>query len=341
MRAFEPLFTNPHILTVLANFWPREYDFSRFPSQNRLIQTDADTQILVQTQRPAIKPIGQVVLLHGLEGSGEAGYIRSMAWDLLHAGFIAHRFHMRTCGGTEPHCKTLYHAGLTSDLHAFLEVLHKQSLLDGEKPRLPVFLIGFSLGGNVALKLAGELGETEMIQGVCSISTPIDLAAGVRRIGKLDNRIYERRFLKRMRQRLFATGRYSRKELEAARTLYEIDDKITAPSFGFKGADHYYATQSAQGYLDRIRVPTLLIQAKDDTFIPFEMFQHPAIASNPFLRLTHTSHGGHLGFLARRGPRFWLDEVAIEFLGEIMKGRIVTGSPENTEMAGNMSGCAR
>ena len=136
---------------------------------------------------------------------------------------------------------------LTSDLRVFLEGLAY------ERTGLPVFLIGFSLGGNVALKLAGELGPTELIQGVCSISTPIDLAAGVRRIGQLDNRLYERRFLKRMRKRLFATGRYSREELEAARSLYEIDDKITAPSFGFEGADHYYATQSAQGYLDRIR----------------------------------------------------------------------------------------
>jgi predicted alpha/beta-fold hydrolase len=312
MRAFEPLFKNPHILTILANFWPRKYELARFPIEDRLIRTDPDTQVLVQTQRPVSAPLGHVVLLHGLEGSGEAGYIRSMAWDVLNAGFTAHRFHMRTCGGTAPLCRTLYHAGLTSDLLAFLESLHH------ERAGLPVFLIGFSLGGNVALKLAGELGTTELIQGVCSISTPIDLASGVRRIGRLDNRLYERRFLKRMRKRLFATGRYKREQLESARSLYEIDDKITAPSFGFDGADHYYATQSAQGYLDRIRVPTLLVQAKDDTFIPFEMFAHPALHSNPFLRLIATEHGGHLGFLARRGARFWLDEIAVEFLKNVV-----------------------
>jgi predicted alpha/beta-fold hydrolase len=310
MRAFEPLFRNPHILTVLANFWPRKYDPARFPLEDQLIQTDEDTKVLVQTQRPRVEPVGHAVLLHGLEGSGEAGYIRSMAWDVLNAGFIAHRFHMRTCGGTAHLCKTLYHAGLTSDLRVYLETLRSD---------LPVFLIGFSLGGNVALKLAGELGATELIQGVCAISTPIDLAAGVRRIGQFDNRIYERRFLKRMCKRLLATGRYSREQLDSARTLYEIDDKITAPSFGFEGADHYYATQSAQGFLDRIRVPALLIQSKDDTYIPFEIFQHPAIASNPFLRLIATEHGGHLGFLSRRGARFWLDEVAIEFLLGVLK----------------------
>jgi predicted alpha/beta-fold hydrolase len=313
MRAFEPLFTNPHLLTILANYWPRKYDTSRFPIENKLVRTDEDTQVLVQTQRPSVAPMGHVALLHGLEGNGDAGYIHSMAWDLLNAGFIAHRFNMRTCGGTAHLCKTIYHGGLTSDLRTWLELLH------GERSGLPVFLIGFSLGGNLVLKLAGELGDTQLIRGVCAISTPIDLAAGVRRLGKLDNRLYERRFLTRMRERLFATGRYTRAELEAPRTIYEIDDKITAPSFGFEGADHYYATQSAQGYLDRIRVPTLLITAKDDTFIPFEMFEHPAIASNPFLRVIATEHGGHLGFLSRRGARFWLDEVAVEFLLDVVK----------------------
>jgi hypothetical protein len=313
MRAFEPLFTNPHLLTILANYWPRKYDTSRFPIESRMVRTDEDTEVLVQTQRPSTAPIGHVVLLHGLEGNGDSGYIHSMAWDLLNAGFIAHRFNMRTCGGTAHLCKTIYHGGLTSDLRTWLELLH------AERSGLPVFLIGFSLGGNLVLKLAGELGDTQLIRGVCAISTPIDLAAGVRRLGKLDNRLYERRFLARMRERLFATGRYTRAELEAPRTIYEIDDKITAPSFGFEGADHYYATQSAQAYLDQIRVPTLLITAKDDTFIPFEMFEHPAIASNPFLRLIATEHGGHLGFLSRRGARFWLDEVAVEFLLDVLK----------------------
>src|SRR5579862_6160890 len=308
MRAFRPLFRNPHLLTILGNFWPRNHDFSRFPMENRFVRTDDDTEILVQTQRPVIPPVGEVVLLHGLEGNGDSGYIHSMAFDALNAGFIAHRVHMRTCGGTEHLCKTLYHAGLTSDLHAYLRGLQS------EGTGLPVFLIGFSLGGNVALKLAGELGETDLIQGLCAISTPIDLAAGVRRIGEWDNRIYERRFLGRMRARLLATGRYSKEELEAARTLYEIDDRITAPSFGFSGADHYYATQSSRNFLDRIRVPALLIQAKDDVFIPFESYLHPALQSNPFLRLVATDYGGHLGYLSRDGARFWVDEVALDFL---------------------------
>jgi predicted alpha/beta-fold hydrolase len=311
MRPFDPLFGNPHVLTILGNFWPRRFDFSRYPMTQRLVRTDPDTQVLVQTQAPAGVAIGEVVLLHGLEGGGDAGYIRSMAWHALEAGFIAHRFHMRTCGGTESLCKTLYHAGLTSDLEAFLRELR------AEGSALPFFLIGFSLGGNVALKLAGELGETELIQGVCAISTPIDLAKSARRIGGRDNRFYERRFLKRMRGRLIGTGRYTPQDLAGARSLYEIDDVVTAPSFGFRGADHYYETQSSQRYLDAIRVPALLIQAKDDTFIPFSIFDHSAFQTNPYLKLLAVEHGGHLGFLAKRGARFWADEVAIGFVAEI------------------------
>ena len=123
-----------------------------------------------------------------------------------------------------------------------------------------------------------------------------------------------------MKARLIGTGRYIGKRLAAAHgTLYEIDDRITAPSFGFRDADHYYATQSAQSISSSdIRVPTLLIQAKDDTFIPFEIFSHPAIAANPHLRLLATEHGGHLGFLSRRGQRFWVDDVALEFVTEIV-----------------------
>jgi len=312
MRPYDPLFRNPHVCTILANFWPRKHDFSQYPMESRLIQTDPDTRVLIQTQRPKGGPRAHVVLLHGLEGGGDAGYIVSMAYDALESGFVAHRFHMRTCGNTQAHCKTLYHAGLTSDLRRFLEVLRAES-------PLPIFLIGFSLGGNVGLKLAGELGETDLIQGVCAISTPIDLAAGVRRMNQLDNILYERRFLKRMRKRLQATGRYHRPQLAAARSLYQIDDDITAPSFGFKGADHYYATQSSNSFLEHIRVPTLLIQAKDDTFVPFEMYSHPAIQSNPHIRLLATEHGGHLGFLARSGHRFWMDEAALGFVTEVLR----------------------
>ncbi len=308
MRPFAPIVRNPHALTILGNFWPRGFDFSNFPEQRRLVQTDPDTQVLVVTQRPIGDPVGQVVLLHGLEGSGDAGYIRSIAAEALSRGFVAHRFHMRTCGGTAHLCKTLYHGGLTSDLRAFLKELQN------EAADLPVFLIGFSLGGNISLKLAGEEGDSGLIHGVCAISTPIDLAAAAKRIGDPDNWLYQNRFLSRMKERLITTGRYTADDLKPYKTLWEIDDRVTAPSFGFRDAAHYYRTQSSNNYLDAIRVPTALIQAKDDTFIPFEIFSHPAIASNPSLHLIATDHGGHLGFLSRNAPRFWVDHTALDFI---------------------------
>jgi len=319
MRPFQPIVRNPHLLTILGNFWPRGYDFTAFPEQRRLIQTDPDTQVLVVTQRPQNESIGQVVMLHGLEGSGDSGYNVSMAWQFLSAGFVTHRLHMRTCGGTEHLCKTLYHAGLTSDLRAFVRQLR------AEDSALPIFLVGFSLGGNVSLKFAGEEGDTDLIQGVCAISTPIDLAACARRIGEPDNSLYENRFLNRMKQRLIATGRYTEADMADCNTLWDIDDRVTAPSFGFGNAANYYGTQSAQNYLAGIRVPTTLIQAKDDSFIPFSIFSHPAIAENPQINLIATDHGGHLGFISRRSPRFWVDRTTLDFIRSCVQTPAVIG----------------
>jgi predicted alpha/beta-fold hydrolase len=231
--------------------------------------------------------------------------MRSLASAALSAGFPAHRFNLRTCGGTEHLCQTLYHAGLTSDLHAFLRQLTS-----------PAFLVGFSLGGNIVLKLAGELGDAApaLIRGVCAVSTPLDLGACAARIGELDNRLYEARFVRRMCARLIATGRYTEEDFAGLRSVTALDDRITAPSFGFSGARHYYETQSAIGYLANIRVPTLLIQAKDDTFVPYRIYEAAAIRANPCIQLLATDHGGHLGFLARSGNRLWIDGTVTTWL---------------------------
>ncbi len=299
---FQPVIPNPHIQTILGNFWPRDYDFSAFPSEARYVQTEPGVQVLVQTQRPA-HPRAELVLLHGLEGSGEASYIVSLAHRALTSGFTVHRFHMRTCGGTEHLCQTLYHAGLTSDLIAFVN--------QDPSPK-PVFVVGFSLGGNVALKAAAEAGQ--LISGVCSVSAPIDLAASARAIELPTNRLYQDRFVKRMKQRLTRTGRYSAETLAQCRTIYEIDDRITAPGFGLTNADNYYETQSALRFVPQIHIPVLMIASQDDTLIPFASYHHPAIAANPCIELLAPKHGGHLGFVSRRTPRFWVDAVILDWL---------------------------
>jgi predicted alpha/beta-fold hydrolase len=308
LRPFRPIIGNNHILTVAGNFWPRRLDTDRYPVESKLYATEPGVQVLVQSQRPEGQARGDIVMVHGLEGSGESGYMRSLAQAGLEAGFAMHRFHMRSCGGTAHLCPTLYHAGLTSDLLAYLERFDA-----------PVYLAGFSLGGNVALKLAGELGESagRRIAALCAISAPIDLVASTRRLGRLDNRIYERRFLRRMCARMLATGRYTPADFRGIGSIFEIDDKITAPSFGFRGAEHYYTTQSANQFLGTIRVPTLVVQAKDDNFIPFEIFDRPEFRTNPDLTLVAPEHGGHLGFLSREKPRFWLDGLLLEWIEKV------------------------
>ena len=308
MQPFAPLFRNPHIQTIAGHYWPRPKFARAIPVERRLFTTEPDVQVLVESQRPAGPAAGEVVLVHGLEGSSQAGYMRGLSAAAVRAGYAAHRLNLRTCGGTEHLCQTLYHGGLTTDL---LGVLRQMRGPD----RGPFFLVGFSLGGNIVLKLAGELGEAAVgwIAGVCAASTPLDLAASVDYIARPVNRVYEQRFVRRMRERMCATRRFSPRDFADIRSIFDVDDRITAPAFGFGDAANYYRTQSSIAYLEAIRVPTLLIQAKDDTFIPFEIFERQAVRANPRITLIACEHGGHLGFLGRRPHRFWLDEAIIDW----------------------------
>jgi uncharacterized protein len=312
MIAFDPLFRDPHIQTLVAHFWPRPQSTRAFPVERRLFPTEPGIQVLVESQRPA-RAKGEIVMVHGLEGSGDAGYMESLSAVALAAGFGAHRFHMRTCGGTEQHANTLYHAGLTSDLAAVLRTLR-------EEGRAPAFVVGFSLGGNVVVKLAGELGESAagLIRGVCGISSPLDLAACAHRLDAAGNRLYQIRFVRRMHARLRATGRYQAADLARLKTVMAIDDRITAPSFGFGNAANYYRTQSAMRFLEGIRVPALLIQAKDDPLVPFAIFENLPV--NPCVELVATDHGGHLGFLGKHPHRFWADEVVMQWIKQKVPG---------------------
>ncbi|HEY7210021.1 MAG TPA: alpha/beta fold hydrolase [Bryobacteraceae bacterium] len=300
------------MLTIAANFWRRAIDHTRFPAARKLYTLDAKNTIVAFEHQPAGVARGQIVLLHGLEGSAAAGYFASFTQAALERGFGVHRLNMRTCGGTEDHCETMYHSGLTSDPLFVIERI-------AERKIGPVFLAGFSLGGNVALKLAGELGETELLAGIIAVSTPIDLARCVRQIDRPANILYARRFLDRLRERVRRKSRispefYSEDGLDEVKTIWEFDDRFTAPLFGFGTAANYYATQSAQNFLHLIRAPTLVIAAKDDPLVPFEIYERDVFRTNPALTLLATEHGGHLGFLSRTKPRFWLDGVALDWI---------------------------
>lgn len=316
MSPFEPFFRNNHLATIAANFWPRDFSHDPFPETYRLIETDPGVKVLGVIQEPCQIPLGEVILLHGLEGSHLSGYLISMAYTLVKAGFRVTRLNTRGCGGTEQYCRTLYHAGLTADVAAVIREYQSEN-------RGPIFLVGFSLGGNVALKFTGESGTAlkGRIAGTAVISTPIDLDACCRRMMHFENRIYESRFLARLKaryQRRCADhpDLYQLNGLNSIRSVYGFDDVITAPHFNFGNAANYYRTQSAQNFLDQIAIPALLIQAKNDPLIPFSVYSHPGISANPNITFTATDHGGHVGFVSRRSPRFWVDEVVKNWILE-------------------------
>jgi predicted alpha/beta-fold hydrolase len=314
LRPFDPLFRNPHLATLAGNFWQRPASELRWPIKNVVYETEPSVRVLVQSQSPSDKPKGHLILVHGLEGSSESGYARSMVHTALERGWATHRLNMRGCGGTEELTVSAYHAGQTSDLLAVIRELKRQGVTI-------IFLIGFSLGGNVVLKLAGELGDDakDLFAGVCAVSAPIDLSACAHALARPSNFIYQNRFLDRLKARirrrnLQAPEVYTLEHLPKIRTIVDFDDHYTARLFGFGTAENYFRTQSSNQFLEHIRVPTLIIQAKDDPLIPFSTYDHPAFAKNPNLTLLTPEHGGHLGFLSRRNPRFWLDGTVLDWI---------------------------
>lgn len=307
--------------TVAANFWSRPLDERRFPTRGALYTTEPGTTVLIHENRPQGLARGEVFLHHGLEGSSRSGYMISMAQCLLEAGFAVHRVNMRGCGGTEHLTDTLYHSGLTQDLRIILERFRAE----GRGPRI---LVGYSLGGNVSLKLAGELtaGAEDLLSAVCAVSTPIDLAACVRRLDSPENWIYAQRFVRSLRARYRRRhasnpARFPTDGLERASSVFEFDDRFTSKAFGFGDAPNYYATQSAQRFMGAIRVPTLLVQSKDDPLIPFGLFDSELVSGNPALHLLATEQGGHVGFIARNRPRFWLDRILTDWIAARLEGR--------------------
>ncbi len=209
----------------------------------------------------------------------------------------------------------MYHSGLTGDTAFVIQQIRRRT-------DLPIFLVGFSLGGNVALKLTGELGINGLLTGTVAVSPPIDLAACVKAIDRPSNLIYARRFLGRLRSRIrrkiaLSPGSYSPEFLDSVHSIWDFDDRFTAPLFGFGRAANYYATQSAINYVSQIRTPTLLVAAKDDPLVPFEIFTHPAIERNEAIELLAPEYGGHIGFLSRSRPRFWVDLNAMNWIQRV------------------------
>jgi uncharacterized protein len=263
-----------------------------------------------------------VLLLHGLEGSARRGYAVNAYTHLAARGIRAAGLNFRSCSGEPNRTPRSYHSGATDD------IAHVLRLLAERHPHVRRGVIGFSLGGNAMLKLLGELGEAAagLVRGAVAVSVPYDLAAGADTLdASAVGRWYVGMFLKTMIAKIDAKahlldGRCDLERIRAARSFRDFDDAATAPLHGFDGAADYYARCSSRDFVHGIRVPTLLLHADDDPFVPPGSFPHEAVGANPWLQATVTASGGHVGFIEGQpwAPRFWAEEQGTDFLAELL-----------------------
>jgi uncharacterized protein len=311
-----PLLKNGHVMTIATAFVPRRFDIP--PAEPRLFQVDPDSRLLGhchwQPGRPKAVPI--IVIVHGLEGSSDSNYVRGIAEKAFHRGLHVVRMNQRNCGGTEALTPTLYNSGMSGDYRAVLEELSNG---DGFEQ---IFFAGYSMGGNLVTKMAGEYGSAspKALRGVSAICPALDLAACADALERRDNFLYQRRFVTGLmsryarKQKLFP-DRYPQDGFGRIQTLRQFDDAITAPQFGYRDAQDYYDHVGAKRVAAQVRVPLLMITAEDDPFVPYASFLAAKIDQNPAIRLVATTHGGHCGFISKYGgpERFWAEQRIVEF----------------------------
>lgn len=260
-----------------------------------------------------------VVVLHGLEGNALRGYCVETYHAVRAHGMASVGLNFRACSG-EPNLRArAYHSGETGDL-AFVLVRLRERF-----PARQLFLVGFSLGGNVMLKYLGESGEEEQagVRGAVAISVPYDLAAGARQLeaSLIGRQLYTRYFVRSLSEKVrlkahLLDDSFDLDAIAAAPSIRAFDDALTAPLHGFRNADHYYSESSSSAFLPAVRVPTLLLHSMDDPFLPADAVPTAEMTANPWLHPVLTPQGGHVGFVSGSlsRPRFWGEESAARFL---------------------------
>lgn len=321
-----PWLRSGHLQTIVGNFWRRQ-PFALVsvpvpvvvdPANNSRVLTHCHWQPSAVRSRRLT-----VLLLHGLEGSSESRYIKGITALAWAAGCNVIRMNMRNCGGTESWTPTLYHSALSSDVKSVL------NHFVAEQGLTRVALVGYSMGGNLVLKCAGEFGlnRPDWLLAAVGVSPAMDLAESADALHDRQNRMYEWHFLRNL------IGRFRRKAelfpeiygvgpIPVVRSIREFDDRITAPFSGFNGADDYYFRAASARVADRISVPTLILHALDDPFIRLTPGTRAVIQRNPSITLIETAHGGHCAFLGKTdansslalSSRHWAEATLIRFL---------------------------
>ena len=314
---------NGHLQTVVASRKPRLLQFGWREWEPIQFDLEKDGKLSGEASwQPGEKQESPVLILfHGLEGSAQSHYLVGMSKKAYQSRFHTIRINTRNCGGTEHLTPSLYCAGLSQDIRAVTCQLRQRFGFDD------IYAAGVSLGANILLKFVGETGDEarQPLQGVAVLSPPIDLLACALKMLEPQNWIYQRYFVRRLKERMRRKIVYfpeiaDMRRVEQVRTIYEFDDVVTAPHFGFGTAKNYYRLASSAPLLEKIRTPTLIIQSQDDPMIPFGVFHQAGIENNPHIRLLPTDRGGHSGFLAARPATeqdqdcYWAESRVVQFL---------------------------
>jgi predicted alpha/beta-fold hydrolase len=304
-------------MTIYA--WGRPRQFPQLPAPTeRFFDVAPNSRVLAHCHwHPDRERHPALVALHGLESSSSAHYMRGMADKAFAAGFNVVLLNQRNCGGTEQLSTGLYHSGLTDDADY---VIRELTTVDGIRS---LVIAGYSLGGNLALKLAGDYGDEPppQLRAVCAVSPVMDLELCVRALERRQNFFYQWNFVRGLKRRMrrkvhWHPERFTADGLDAIRTVRQFDEVYTAPHFGFRDASDYYYRASAMRVIDRVRTPTLIITAEDDPFVPSAPFRDRKVVGNPNLRVIVTPQGGHCAFVSESADAYdgyWAEHEILSF----------------------------
>lgn len=312
-----PPWLGPDLQTLRNTFISARPDLRGYSAQRLILPlTDGSgDRLAALLQRPAAPRRPLVVVIHGLSGTEDSAYMQISAAALLDAGHPVLRLNLRGAGPSRPLCRLQYHAGRTADLRDALAALDPAL-------REPGFcLLGYSLGGSMLIKFLAEHAAGLPIRAAASVSAPLDLAAASRRILEPRNRVYHWNLLRWMQAEALGSGAElsddERQRVATARTILEFDDRFVAPRNGYAGAAEYYAENSAARFLSGVRVPTLIVHALDDPWIPPDAYRTTAWGDNPNLLPLLSAGGGHVGFHARDSAVPWHDRCVLQFFSTL------------------------
>lgn len=315
-----PLLRNSHAQTILGAYW-HGHDIGYAARQHFVLFEDGD-QIVLHDDCPKTWKPGRrtVLLIHGLGGCHSSGYLVRIAHKLNSLGIRTFRVDLRGCGAGEHLAKRPFHAGCSEDIAQCVEAI--SALCMGS----PMTLCGFSMGANIVLKLAGEIGNSRMggVDSVMAVAPPIDLAYCCQNISRGFNRLYDWDFSRRLVR--MVEGRIANDKdfyggfrfQQKPGRIVDFDTVFTAPQCGFESADHYYKTASSASVLPKIQFPGLILTADDDSVVPVEIFSRNPRSSSVELEITRG--GGHLGFIAPKSlapDRRWMDQRVVQWIAKL------------------------